>query len=31
MPLETIMRIPNELEYFKGLVKLAKKRKNEEA
>jgi hypothetical protein len=30
-PMETIMRIPRELEYLEGLVKLAKKRKNEEA
>jgi len=31
MPLETIMTIPNELEYLKGLVKLAKSHKDEEA
>jgi len=31
IPLKTIMIILNELEYFKSLVKLAKKCKNEEA
>ncbi len=30
-PMETIMRIPGELEYLKGLVKLARRRKDEEA
>jgi len=29
-PLETILTIPNELEYLKGLVKLARKHKDEE-
>ncbi len=29
-PMETIMRIPGELEYLEGLVKLAKRRKYEE-
>jgi predicted aspartyl protease len=28
--METILNVPNELEYFEGLVKLAKKRKDEE-
>jgi len=28
--METIMRIPGELEYLEGLVKLAKRRKYEE-
>jgi hypothetical protein len=31
IPLETILKISNELEYFKGLVKLARRRKDEEA
>jgi hypothetical protein len=29
-PLETILRIPNELEYFEGLVKLAIRWNDEE-
>jgi hypothetical protein len=30
-PLEIILRNPNELEYLKGLVKLARRYKDEEA
>jgi hypothetical protein len=30
-PMETIMNIPGELEYLEGLVKLARRRKDEEA
>jgi hypothetical protein len=31
IPLETILKIPNELEYLKGLVKLARRHKDEKA